>query len=469
MFDYLVCSSVPFVSTSGPFKVETMTGSSEFAPGRIYFYGEIFLGYSNNDIITLQGARITAEQNKVVCLGMDQNRTMMSMNQTGFQYVIGSAQDNSYILIDNNSKTGILLNSSDPLSGGPLTITAGTNSIILNANGINRPFGNNINFLGVNSSGALVTSDAITFSSLVAVNTPGSYLALGDIIANNNGMYFEYGSPMPMVLAANYNDGQNAASVDIIAAQDIHLFSSQLAVSLTENYPVFIDANNALYSGPADFGNISAANSSTTQQLVNFGFVNGNSIKFYNYGDGIEINSGPQGGDISLFSDQSVVLNANNIMITKGIPKAFDGYTNVLTIDSNGNLGILISSKKFKKDIAILPNMDDAFDKIVVCSYKNNSSQKKRVGFIAEDMAAISDDIDNLFLIYDEHGEILSVDYNGVIALNTQQIIFVKKRMRELEKINLMLQNQVYDQQETINSLKADIEKLFMIYNTVKS
>lgn len=266
----------PYISVSGPLKIQTLSGNAtEFAPGIIYMYGQIYLGYSDNDLIKLQGKNIKNDLSYNVCLGIDLERNITTTNQEA-DYILGSI-DNTSILVGNKS---------------------------------------------------------------------------GNIILNTKKSF---------------------------------------------------------------------------------------------------------SGDILLDSVSQINLNANSISVLGGIPKPGDGYTSILTIDSNGKLGIVLSSRVFKENIENVDFDEEFFDALKVVSYSYIGSKKKNLGFIAEEIAASDTKIKDYLVIYDQIGDILSIDHNGIIALNTYQIRNNKNKIRSLENEIMQLKSIISLQENIIAELQNNI------------
>ena len=267
---------IPYISVSGPLKIQRLGVDTQFAPGIIYMYGQIYIGCSDDDIATLQGKYIQKDLTYNVCLSVDSDRNIATTNQEGIDYILGSA-NNTSILVGNKSGE-IILNTKNSLSG----------NILLN--------------------------------SISAIN-----------------------------------------------------------------------------------------------------------------------------------------FNANSIFVLGGIPKPGAGYTSILTIDSNGKLGIVLSSGNFKENIENLDCSDEDFEALKVVSYSYIGSRKKNIGFIAEDIAKSNTKIKDYLVIYDQFGCVLSIDYNGVIALNTYQILSNKNKIQLLENEVIKLKNIIDIQENEIAKMKNDM------------
>ena len=101
-----------------------------------------------------------------------------------------------------------------------------------------------------------------------------------------------------------------------------------------------------------------------------------------------------------------------------------------------------MSDKREKREILSLPDsFEKFFDELnpVSFTYKSNSSNRKHIGFIAQDVesALLAAEIPTSdfagLVISDGEERIYSLRYEEFIALNTCEIQKLKKRVNELE------------------------------------
>jgi len=115
--------------------------------------------------------------------------------------------------------------------------------------------------------------------------------------------------------------------------------------------------------------------------------------------------------------------------------------TNVL-VDANNKLGIVSSSKRFKRDIK---PMDEASETIlalkpVTFRYKSDAKNTRCFGLVAEDVEKVSPDL----VVRDKTGEVLSVRYEQINAMLLNE--FLKEH------------HKVEEQQATITQVKKDFQ-----------
>jgi hypothetical protein len=126
-----------------------------------------------------------------------------------------------------------------------------------------------------------------------------------------------------------------------------------------------------------------------------------------------------------------------------------------VVVDSNGQLGVSASSRRFKQ--AIQP-MDKASEAIlalkpVTFHYKTDATNTPQFGLIAEQVADVNPDL----VVRDAKGEIYTVRYDAVNAMLLNE--FLKEHRAFIEE-----QRKMAEQQKEIDALKAELrEQSFLI------
>jgi hypothetical protein len=137
------------------------------------------------------------------------------------------------------------------------------------------------------------------------------------------------------------------------------------------------------------------------------------------------------------------------IAAIRGVTTGVADAVNVV-IDSNGQLGTISSSRRFKKEIK---PMDKASEDIlalkpVTFHYKSDKKDTPQFGLIAEEVAAVNPDL----VVRDKNREIYTVRYDAVNAMLLNE--FLKEHKTLLEE-----QRKVQEQESTIAELKSDAAK----------
>jgi endosialidase-like protein len=120
-------------------------------------------------------------------------------------------------------------------------------------------------------------------------------------------------------------------------------------------------------------------------------------------------------------------------------------------IDSDGQLGTLSSSRRFKKEIKPMDKASEAILglKPVTFHYKSDGTATPQFGLIAEEVAEANPDL----VVHDEKGEIYSVRYEAVNAMLLNE--FLKEHARGEEQ-----DRKIQKQEATITQLKKDLDAL---------
>ena len=167
---------------------------------------------------------------------------------------------------------------------------------------------------------------------------------------------------------------------------------------------------------------------------------NGNRNIALGAGAGAFLTTGDDNIDIGNFgvADESGTIRIGNEFQTRTFIAAIRGVTtgvadaiNVV-IDSNGQLGTMSSSRRFKQ--AIQP-MDKASESIlalkpVIFHYNSDAKETPQFGLIAEEVAAVNPNL----VVRDENGEIYTVRYDAVNAMLLNEFLKEHRKVEQMEK-----------------------------------
>ncbi|MGC2625587.1 MAG: tail fiber domain-containing protein, partial [Candidatus Udaeobacter sp.] len=107
------------------------------------------------------------------------------------------------------------------------------------------------------------------------------------------------------------------------------------------------------------------------------------------------------------------------------------GGVQTVIIDNDGQLGSMVSSRRFKKDIKPMDQTSEAIVKLkpVTFHYKNKDSKNTELdyGLIAEDVAEVNPD----WVIYERSGKPLSVRYTEINVMLLNEFIKEHKKVEE--------------------------------------
>ena len=143
------------------------------------------------------------------------------------------------------------------------------------------------------------------------------------------------------------------------------------------------------------------------------------------------------------------------ISAIRGVTTGVADAVNVL-IDSNGQLGTLSSSLRFKKEIKRMDNTSEAIHalKPVTFHYKSDTTGTPQFGLIAEEVAEVSPDL----VVRDADGEIYTVRYEAVNAMLLNEFLKEHKKVEQLEGTVASLAATVKEQAAQIQKVSAQIE-----------
>ena len=127
-------------------------------------------------------------------------------------------------------------------------------------------------------------------------------------------------------------------------------------------------------------------------------------------------------------------------------------------IDSEGQLGTISSSRRFKKEIKA---MDKASETIlalkpVTFHYKSDSTSTPQFGLIAEEVAAVNPDL----VVRDEKGEIYSVRYDAVNAMLLNEFLKEHRKNEQQEATIAELKAEMATLVATVKEQTAQIQKV---------
>jgi hypothetical protein len=131
--------------------------------------------------------------------------------------------------------------------------------------------------------------------------------------------------------------------------------------------------------------------------------------------------------------------------------RTFGAADMAVRVGSNGKLGTVVSSRRFKHDIK---PMDKASEKILALKpvsfqYNSDAENTPRFGLIAEDVAEVGPDL----VVRDKEGKPLSVRYEDVNVMLLNEFLKEHKTVQELKTT-------VAQQKEQIDALTAGLQKV---------
>jgi Chaperone of endosialidase len=126
-------------------------------------------------------------------------------------------------------------------------------------------------------------------------------------------------------------------------------------------------------------------------------------------------------------------------------------------IDSDGQLGTLSSSRRFKKEIKPMDKASEAILglKPVTFHYKSDGTATPQFGLIAEEVAEANPDL----VVRDEKGEIYSVRYEAVNAMLLNEFLKAHRKVEKLEAALEALSERLREQDPKIQRVSDQVEQ----------
>ena len=339
---------------------------------------------------------------------------------------------------------------------GIYNTAVGANALTSNTGSYNDAFGSSA--LGNNTSGQL--NVALGYNSLASNLTGSVNTAVGDaaLNANTTGQYNQaFGAD---ALYAN-NTGHDNTGVGFYAlgGNTTGYFNTGVGESTFYKNTTGV-FNTAIGSLAGDFNtgsyNTFVGGNAGNTPINNAGNTTGSSNIFIGFGAGGSTTTGSnniQIGNYGAATDAGVIRIGNSVLqlttfiagisgVTTGVSDAVD-----VVIDTNGQLGTINSSRRFKRDIA---DMGDASTGLMslrpVTFHYNQAStdgvERLEYGLIAEEVAKIYPET----VTYTPSGETQTIQYHKINAMMLNEI---QKQHRQIE-----------DQAREMDALRERLEVL---------
>ena len=187
---------------------------------------------------------------------------------------------------------------------------------------------------------------------------------------------------------------------------------------------------------------------------IAIGFAAGSNIT--NGTTNIDIGTAGVAGDTFTIRIGGGGVNRAFIAGIRGVTTGVADAINVM-IDSNGQLGTVSSSRRFKRDIQPMEKTSESILalKPVTFHYKSDKTNTPQFGLIAEEVAAVNSDL----VVRDEKGEIYSVRYDQVNAMLLNEFLKEHGRPEEQQATIADLKSTVAQQQKSFQSKLSEQDK----------
>jgi hypothetical protein len=273
------------------------------------------------------------------------------------------------------------------------------------------------------SSNTTGVSNTATGSGALRSNTSASHnTATGYIALYNNTTGTQNTATGARALYSNNTGNYNTAN----GYQALGLNTSGYANTAIGNQALY---NNT--SGPANtaIGHQALHNHTTGTQNIALGWGAGYNVTAGNLNIDIG-NSGNSGDDRTIYIGEQGLQGATFIAGIYGVNEG--GMPLAVYINSNGQLGTMSSSRRFKKEIKRMEQTSEAILalKPVTFQYKSDpAGAGPQFGLIAEEVAEVNPDL----VVRDAQGEIYSVRYDAVNAMLLNEFLKVHRKVEEQE------------------------------------
>ena len=295
--------------------------------------------------------------------------------------------------------------------------------------------------VGDQTTGEGTQNTAIGAAALLFNTTGFSNTAMGvTALLNNSSGTFNTATGAGALLSNTTGNGNQAYGYQA-------LYSNSTGVQNTAN------GTFALFNNTTGLGNTAngtaALNSNTTgNNNIAFGVSAGSSLTIGS--NNIDIGNNGIVAEANTIRIGSEFQTRTFIAAIRGVTTGVADAVNVV-IDSDGQLGTMSSSRRFKKEIK---SMDEASEtllalKPVTFHYKSDKAGTPQFGLIAEEVAEVNPDL----VVCDENGEIYTVRYDAVNAMLLNEFLKEHRKNEEQEATIARLQKQ-------IEALAADVQKV---------
>jgi hypothetical protein len=125
-------------------------------------------------------------------------------------------------------------------------------------------------------------------------------------------------------------------------------------------------------------------------------------------------------------------------------------------IDANGQLGVVLSSERFKRDIRPMDQASEAVLALqpVTFHYKNDHANQPQFGLSAEQVAKVNPEL----VVRDGKGQIYSVRYDAVNAMLLNEFLKEHRKVQQMEKALADVTSQLKEQAAQIQKVSARLQ-----------
>ena len=233
---------------------------------------------------------------------------------------------------------------------------------------------------------------------------------------------------------------------------------------------------SALYSNTTGIGNTAVGGDALVFNTIGGGNTaigagalgsntSGNGNIAIGFGAGHDLTTGNQNiiiGNPNAVADESNTMRIGGDSQTRafiaGIRGVATGNADAIAvlIDSDGQLGTLSSSRRFKKEVRPMDKASEAILglKPVTFHYKSDGTATPQFGLIAEEVAEADPDL----VVRDKNGEIYTVRYEAVNAMLLNEFLKEHRKVAKLEAALETLSERLKEQDAKIERVSAQLK-----------
>ena len=326
-----------------------------------------------------------------------------------------------------------------------------------NAVGANALF-SNIDGFGNNALGGSALSENIHGSANTAIGDLA--LAFNDVTGNNVAWHNTAVGALALVFNA---DGDSNTAIGYAA------LANNNGPAASRNTAVGFEALSSLFAGSNGFSNTAVGAGALSSNVSGYNNVaigdralSANTSGTYNTVVGFQTGMNVEGSD-NIYIGESVGLGITSESATIRIGSGYVNHCYVAGIVGNGpfggdvsidpatgQLGVGVSSERFKKDIDPMDKASEALFSLrpVTFRYKDDTTNTPQFGLIAEEVAKVNPAL----IAVDKEGRPYTVRYQQVNAMLLNEFLKEHKKVEEL-------QSTVAQQQKAMEVLTAQLKE----------
>ena len=343
------------------------------------------------------------------------------------------------------------------LNSGDQNTATGAAALLLNTTGANNTANGALALLN-NTEGSFNTAsgaNALNSNTTGVRNTANGY---GALLLNTTGSFnTALGEGTLLANTADQNTATGAAALLLNTTGSFNTANGASALqSNTTGGNNTASGANALASNTAGAGNTASGFQALSNNTGSFNIGLGNQA-------GVNLTTGDRNIDIGNggVAGESSTIRIGNVQTATyivGISGSTATGGAAVFVASDGKLGTVTSSQRFKKDIADMDAASEALLALRPVTFRYKPELDKtgipQYGLVAEEVAEVNPDL----VVRDENGEIYTVRYEAVNAMLLNEFLKAHRRIEEQDKRIDQLTAQLKEQALLIQKVNDKVE-----------